>query len=470
MKIGFYNLGKCEMTLGMAIIFNRLVDAGYNPIWLDLDAGFNPQDFDILCFSIYWWELKLTYIKFLKDFGINPEKRKPILILGGLEMLNPIPMERFFHYAVLGDGEEIIVPLVKAIEKKEEVEIDGVYIPGQSKKINIQSTLHLEPKQYIDLRISKQTRIEIARGCKQHCLFCLMRWVKPYRELNGETLRILIQTAKTKNVALFSPDIGSHSNYEDLLDWCKKYGKRNTATDLRIDTAYKLKTINNLRFGLEGFSYRIRKALGKDWSTEKMVEYFRHIFEETKTPKGKPITVITMYVILGLPGEKPEDIKELIDLLGKIDHIAKYKFTLFLTFNTFSPYFFTPFQWAEVNIFEKWNDAWKKRDRRFENIVIAKRGGFRSPSEQLKHLLTVRGDERASKLLFNIATNREISGKIENFYYFKLILNKCGINIEELIEEIPINKVLPYDMIENKISKDNLYRMWENYKERIFNG
>jgi hypothetical protein len=464
MKIGLYNFGGGEQTLGLSIIYSKLKDAQKDVVFINPQNDFNPRDYDILCFSLFWWENKYDYIRFLKNYGINPDKRKPMLVLGGMEMLNPVPMQNFFHYAVMGDGENIIVPLVEAIENNAEPTVDGVFVPGAGKTINIQQA-KMEPKQYIDLRVSKQTRIEIARGCKNACLFCLLRWIKPYQEINGEALRYLIQTATTKNVALFCADRGSHSDHDNIQVWCKKYGKRNTGTDLRIDSTYKYNIIDALRFGIESFSERNRKAIGKNYTNENLLEYFKHIFYDVKTSKGKPLTTATMYVILGLPGETGDDIDEFCELLQNIDKILKYKFTLFLTFNTFSPYFFTPLQWAPVDIFTDWNKVFASKYKRLGNIVTAKRGGFRSPASQLKHLLTLRGDDRAYRAIYHIATTPGIDNAMnKNVNIMRNILKKCNIDMEELYGEIPAEKNMPYDFIKNKVSKDAMLKMWERYK------
>jgi len=69
-----------------------------------------------------------------------------------------------------------------------------------------------------------------------------------------------------------------------------------------------------------------------------------------------------------------------------------------------------------------------------------------------------------------LAITPGIDLKIENLKFFELILGKTGIKIEELIEEIPIEKPLPYDFIKGNISKENLQKMWNNYKDLILNG
>lgn len=470
-KIGLLNFGGGDFTLGLSIIADKLKEAGYQVENINPREQRHFDDYDVLGFSIFWWEHKYNYIRFLKEAGIDPKKKKPFLVLGGMDMFNPLPLDGFFHYAVIGDGEDVIVPLMKAIESDSDpTSIDGIYVSGQKKIIHAQSTKKLSAKHYIDLRKAKQTRIEIARGCKNKCKFCLLSWVKPYREIRGDVLKYLIRTAKTKNVALFCADRGSHSDYERLELWCKKYNKANTGTDLRIDSAAKQKIISNLRFGIEAFSERIRQGIGKFYSNDKLVEYFRHIFENVKTPNGKNLTKMTIYMIFGLPGEDKEDMAEFMDLLQSIDEIAKYKFTMFLSFSTFMPYFHTPFQWAPIDPFKEWDKWFDSTRRHFKNIILAKHGGFVSPAKQIMQMLTIRGDERSPRIMYHLATTSGVKSWLNDrkagHKKIEIVLRKGGYALNELIGEWPAGKTFPFDFIETHYKKDVLRNMWEDYRKK----
>ncbi len=471
MKIALVNFGGGEMTLGLDIIGERLRAAGHAVTNFDMGGDRNAKDYDVLCISIFWWLDKIAYIKFLKNVGINPKNRKPVLILGGLQMMNPKSLGDSFHYAVIGDGEEVIVPLVDAIGRGDiEIDMPGVYWPGKGTLTQAQNVERLEARHYIDLRNAKQTRIEIARGCKGACKFCLLTFAKPYRELSGAVLRQLIITSKTKNIALFCADRGSHSNYLEIEEWCRKYGKRNSATDLRIDSAQKVNIISNLRFGLEAFTERTRLRIGKGYKDEKLIEYFRHIFNDVKTPKGGNLTVMTLYMIFGLPGEKPEDVEQFSDIMNRVDAICPHKVTIFLSFSSFQPMGHTPFQWAPMDIFAEWDKAFEKRWHKTKNIVIAKRGGFIPPARQLVQMACERGDERAFPFLYFIATTPGIENILKNraigHKSIERLLRSAGISVDELTGERPHDKAMACDCIETHIRKEKLVDSWKSYLKK----
>ena len=471
MKIALINFGGGEATLGLEIIGERLRDAGHEAVNYDVANDRNVKDYDILCVSIFWWLDKIAYIKFLKEAGINPKKRKPVLILGGLQMMNPKSLGDSFSYAVIGDGEEVIGPLVDAISKGDiEIDIPGVYWPGKGTVTTAQSIERLEARQYIDLRNAKQTRIEIARGCKGACKFCLLTFTKPYRELGGAVLRQLIITSKTKNIALFCADRGSHSNYLEIEEWCRKYGKRNSATDLRIDSAQKVNVISNLRFGLEAFTEKARLKIGKGYKNDKLVEYFRHIFDEVKTPKGGNLTVMTLYMIFGLPGEYPADVEEFSDLMNRVDAICPHKVTIFLSFSSFQPMGHTPFQWAPMDIYAEWDKAFESRWHKTKNIVIAKRGGFIPPARQLVEMACERGDERAFPFLYFIATTPGIENTLKNraigHKSIERLLKSAGIKVDELTGEIPTDRSMACDCVETYYGREKLIASWESFLKK----
>jgi radical SAM superfamily enzyme YgiQ (UPF0313 family) len=471
MKIGLVNFGGGETTLGLEIIGERLREAGHEVVNFDIANDRNVKDYDILCISIFWWLDKIAYVKFLKEAGINPKNRKPVLVLGGLQMMNPKSLGDSFHYAVIGDGEEVICPLVDAISKGDtEIDIPGVYWPGKASVTKAQSIERLEARQYIDLRNSKQTRIEIARGCKGACRFCLLTFAKPYRELNGEVLRHLIITSKTKNVALFCADRGSHTNYLEIENWCRKYGKRNSATDLRIDSAQKVNVVSNLRFGLEAFTEKTRLRIGKGYKNDTLIEYFRHIFDEVKTPKGGDLTVMTVYMIFGLPGETPDDVKEFSDLMNRVDDICPRKTTIFLSFSSFQPMGHTPFQWAPMDIYAEWDKAFEKLWHKTKNIVIAKRGGFIPPARQLVQMACERGDERAFPFLYFIATTPGIENVLRNraigHKSIGRLLKSAGIDMDELTGEIQTDLVMACDCVETYYGREKLVKSWQSYQKK----
>ena len=328
---------------------------------------------------------------------------------------------------------------------------------------------------YMEDRTNKLSRVEIARGCKKKCLFCMISFVKPYRELPSQAVKTLIQNSPTNRIALFSPDTGSYSDYELIEYWVKKYKKTNMGTDLRLDIAYKKKTASALRFGIEAFTEKCRMAIGKPYSNEKLITYFDHIANTLQKTKGGRLTVATVYMILGLPGERDIDYSEFNETLSRMDAIINKKFTLFLTLNGFSPQNFTPLQFASIDPFVDYTKKWNAARSRHKKLVIAQHGGSRNSSAQILQMLTIRGDEKMSKLMYNLSVNSEIKRKaigksLNNGKYLLDLIKSQGMTERKIIGELKIEDKLPWDEINNDevFSKEKLYKMYQIYKRRVF--
>ena len=354
MKIVSVVFGGGISTLGMDVVVQSLKNAQcVEGLQISNFDPANPflalSDCDVLLVSLYWFDNLLSYFSFLKKFGIDPRKKdglkKPIIILGGVSAVNYKLLEGFFDFIVLGDGEVVLPDLIKAISKNEKFE--SPHVICRDVPVDKKSFAHspvIPAYGYTENRGNQTTRIEIARGCKNKCPFCQLGHTKPYLEQPIEVVSTLLSRARSKAVGLFAPDRASYSHFEDLETLCKKWGKHNTAEDLRLDALGRIQSVSKLKFGIEGFTEATRKKIRKVSTNEKLIEGFRRIFFDLKKPNGKTHTTATAYMIGDLPGETPEDAVEFWEVLSKIDVFAKPPFTLFLTLNSFSPKPFTP--WA----------------------------------------------------------------------------------------------------------------------------
>uniref|UniRef100_A0A6M3K2F7 Putative radical SAM superfamily protein n=1 Tax=viral metagenome TaxID=1070528 RepID=A0A6M3K2F7_9ZZZZ len=425
--------GKSQNTLGLEIITKELIKSGFKVVSVDRN---NAREVDILLISLYWVDQVLLYPLWLVSAKIDPVKKKPIIIIGGSMTLNISPLEGMFHHAVIGDGEDVITNL---IEKIKETNHDHVLSSDDIKRkvtANVATTLPME--HYIELRTNKITRIEIARGCKMKCSFCQLTHIKPYREIPPIILKNLIATSPTKNIALFAPDRGSYSGYQEIEKWCNKYGKRNMGTDIRLKTLREFTVATNVRFGIEGFSERERKYLGKPYTNKALISDVMHVLDDIKTPKGKPITVLTWYMIIGLPGQSESDYQEFVDLLWSINDRCKNlnrKITIFLTHNDFLPMNHTPMENESKDIWIDHIKNWNKLKPKLPNITIAQHGGSRSPAIRLAQLLVSRGGEGSSKALFNLSLKHKnlLKGGVDNGKKLLILMKNCGVDTESLI-------------------------------------
>lgn len=256
-----------------------------------------------------------------------------------------------------------------------------------------------------------------------------------------EIIKHLIITCPTKNVALFAPDRGSHSAYQRIEDLISKIGKRNTGSDIRIDKLFQKKTASTVRFGLEAFTENKRRKIKGIKNNDELIKSFEHLFQNIKTPKNKLITTATIYIIADLPGERElkKIIEEFNSLLSDVDTLCNRKFTIFLSIAGFTPSAYTRMAKNGIEPYTEFNDYWKRYRIRLKNITIATRGGVYNPATRLAHMLTIRGDERARKIIYLLGATSQ--GK-------KLLINKnkksAGEYLEKLLQHAGYSKQCIY--------------------------
>jgi len=452
MKIATVVFGGGVSTLGIDIISRKLLDndelAGH--IEVNNFTEEDPSAMDgagILLVSLYWDDNLMDYFRFLKKYGVKPGKEGgPKVILGGISAVNTSLLDGFFDYVVLGDGECVIVDLVSAIVNGVKYEGPGVVGAGDYSDNEFCYAENIPAHAYVENRGNRTARIEIARGCRYRCAFCQLAYTKPYREQPIDVLTYLIQKAPTKSVGLFAPDRSGYSALPALEAVCKKYGKNNTAEDLRLDTVRRMDVVSKLKFGVEGFTEAKRREFHKVVSNKNLVLGMKHIFQTLKKPNGKRHTTATMYMIGDLPGETPEGACEFWDVMEEADEYCNPPFTLFLTMNSFSPKPYTPLELCGIHPYNKWGAFWDNK-RRLKNITTASRGGMLGPSLRITRMICSRGDQRLTKLLFFLANEgRKIikSPSKAAGEQVEALIRKQGVDPEFIWGELPSGTVLPH--------------------------
>jgi radical SAM superfamily enzyme YgiQ (UPF0313 family) len=382
---------------------------------------------DVLMVSLYWFDNILDFLEYLWKAGIDPRKRKPLIIIGGIAATNIRILKGYFHYCVLGDGEMVAADLVSALlDGSDPASLPHVISDGDFDSIKTLATNpNIPARAYTELRGSRTARIEIARGCRFKCPFCQLAHTKPYREQPLEVIEHILKGTQTKSVGLFAPDRTGYSRYDELEKTCRRIGKNNTAEDARLDMLMRKKVVNKVKFGVEGFSAKTRKGFRKIPTNEMLIKGFNHIFNVLRTPKGKSITTATVYMIGDLPGEGRDEVNEFWETMFEVDKHCPGKFTLFLTLNSFSPKPYTPMERCGINPYNDWREYWEGRPK-LPKITIASRGGMLGASNRIIHCMTARGDERLGKALFYLAT--------EGRKIYRSTDPKAGKAVERLIK------------------------------------
>jgi radical SAM family uncharacterized protein len=413
-----YDLGMSN--LGIMILYNQinqqedmLAERVFSP-WLDMEDIMRDQeiplysletkrlirDFDLLGISLPYEQLYTNALNLIDLAGMPVRSRDrdesyPLVIAGGHACYNPEPMTDFIDAFVIGEGEEIIVEVARAVQKmrgqsryeqlKEISKIQGMYVPRfydveYNDDGTVQSITPNEPS--IPKRVLKRivvtlpepftefivpnvdtvhnrAPIEIMRGCTRGCRFCHAGMVtrpvreRPVQEIMDAIAKIVENTG-FEEISLLSLSSSDYVWIEELADEVnrvyKDAGLSLSLPSLRIESASAdlLEKIGGTRrsgftFAPEAATEKMRDIINKYVPDDQVIETARDVY-------SRGWRTIKFYFMMGHPDETIEDIQAIIDLcvrtLKEGTKVLGKKATLNVGVSTFIPKPHTPFQWV----------------------------------------------------------------------------------------------------------------------------
>jgi radical SAM superfamily enzyme YgiQ (UPF0313 family) len=218
----------CERIYAPWPDFERALRGAGMPL-MSLETKRPMRDFDVVGFTLQY-ELSYGMVVSMLDAGGVPIWAKergegdPIVIAGGPGAFNPEPIADFLDAVVIGDGEEVVVDIVRVVREMAGrpradklaalAEIEGVYVPrffevdyeGDGR---VRAIRHVGPgpsviKKRVVADIDKapyperpllpnidaihdRVPIELQRGCTRACRFCQAGFIaRPTRQRSPE--------------------------------------------------------------------------------------------------------------------------------------------------------------------------------------------------------------------------------------------------------------------------------------------
>lgn len=340
---------------------------------LSYETEHRLNEFFVLAFSISYENDYLNVLKILRAAGIPPGRKDrkdkfPLLIGGGPAVtINPGPLSEVFDAIFVGEVEDafedIAKKIVRAYERKvpkinlleEFVEIDGMYVPHfKQERINrriIGDINKFVPRTFIftpDTEFSNMGVIEISRGCRWRCRFCVAPAIYfPARFRSAEVIKNeLVQISSyCEKFGLLGALPTEHPEIEEITNQILLMNKKFSFSSVRIGALNDI-ILSNLRQGGEKSvtlapetgSERLRKIINKPITN-------KAIFSQIEKIEKAGIKKIKLYFMLGLPFETEEDVYKTAVLLDEFNSIfPSILFTI--SFSIFVPKPQTPFQWA----------------------------------------------------------------------------------------------------------------------------
>ena len=452
----------------------------------------------------------------------------PIVIGGGPCSYNPEPIADFFDFFYIGEGETVygdIIELYKANKaagggRKEFLRqvshIEGMYVPSLYNvdynedgtirsilpiaedvpaKIRKQVVKDLDDCVYPEKQLLPFLRViqdrvvlELQRGCTRGCRFCQAGMIyRPNRERSVEHLlsmaRTMLDVTGQDEMNLSSLSSSDFSGLQEfvyaMIDECRERHVSLSLPSLRIDAfavdvMQKVQDVNksSITFAPEVGTQRMRNVINKGLTDEDILDGAGKAFNAGWNK-------VKLYFMLGLPTETDEDVKGIAQLgnsiAAKYSELPKDKRHGRVNVTISTSYFiakpFTPFQWMPMISKEHFLENQRLLKATVNEQLNAKSLEYHWHDAETSELegIFARGDRRIAPAIEEAYRAGCIyDAWTEHFHYnvWKEILDRHGITIEFYnLRERSKDEILPWDHIDIGVTKEFLYREYENAKQ-----
>jgi len=346
--IGMSNLGiqaiYCFLNNYPDVVCERVfMDPGDDSLPLSMESTVPLTDFAVIAFSVsyeldYFNIPRLLKAAGIPVFSVDRDATHPLIIAGGpCITANPLPVAPFFDCLCIGEAEALLPPLLPVLKEgvsedraeflKQLTKLPGVYVPGHSKNpVTRQWVKNLDDFPVHATVLTRDTElgemylIEVERGCKWGCKFCLVS--NCYKPMRFHSVDSLLAQGKAglqyrKKLGLLGPSVTDHPQIEEIASGLTAMGAEISVSSLRIKPLVKTvlgEMVNGgartVALAPEAGSQRLRDAIGKRIDEDDILKAAAQVALQG-------IGQLKLYFMLGLPTETDEDVNEIVELVQK---------------------------------------------------------------------------------------------------------------------------------------------------------
>ena len=466
--------------------------------------------------EIYWTNvLEMLSLARVPVWASQRTEEDPIVIAGGHGVYNPEPGAPFMDIIAFGDGEEMLVALMRLdaelreqkMSRQERIieickRIPGLYAPnyydvhynqdGTIAEITPQHGLPeviqaqfiqdidkirvVKPLVGYNATVHNRIFLEIMRGCTRGCRFCQAGIIR--RPLRLRSVDSLVEDAVQiyKNtgydeIALYSLASSDYPYLEELtnklLEIFAPKGVGLSLPSLRINEQLKMlpKIVASVRkCGLtlapEVGSEKMQKIINKCISQEEMLSAVSNAYSQGWN-------AVKLYCILGLPFQGEEDHSAIIEMLYQVSQSRKkihgYPGNVSASISNFVPKSHTPFQWAPMAREEELRAAQKKIKQAIRSPKIELH--FHDANFSILEGMIARGNRKMANVIYSAWQNGAYMDEW-NEHFKKSAWDKAfaehNLSPEPILHrEIPLEEKLPWYHIRTGVSSDFLAKEWK---------
>lgn len=430
-------------NIGLQYIYARIneLDAVCERFYSDVFGGLRSvesasllSDFDLALFSLQYEMDYFRAVEILKKSGF-----KGLKIAGGpCVMENPSPLLDYFDAFFIGEVEDFLEEILSAKTAEELSGIPGIYTgrEGEVKRVYSKLEKHMDKEIIGEGAYGRCFLLEIGRGCVRRCRFCIVRQIYfPPRWRKKE----MLPDIEERKVALIAPSPSDHPEFREILAKFVEEGKEVSPSSIRADTLdeelaelLKLAGVRTLTIAPETASSELVEVINKGISEEDVINAAKL---STRFEK------IKLYYMVGLPKEKFEDVRAIIEQALKVKKIVG---RVEISVNPLVPKPHTPLQWMGFGGKEDVKEGVFELRRKLEYLKRkAAKFGIEAEVSSYREFLIQTILSRGG---------REVGAILEGESYRKF---------EKYLQPIPVEQPLPWDFIDHGYRKSSLLREYE---------